>query len=201
MESPASAIVDDGFLNEALAILDSLADDHFSLKLEEDSDVTAVAVGDFLDAAIETLNGDGYPEDTLKLATAHGKPTSQPGNQCKGNILLNADAASATQPQGRRRIRMREQLIQLRSVVKKMETHLETLKRPDSSRSEGDMQSEKETLTWRNIALEQFQARREAEFQNAQLRDNLLASIQLSERVKNLLNLQHSVSTATSSPC
>ncbi|KAG1712987.1 hypothetical protein DVH05_000717 [Phytophthora capsici] len=37
------------------------------------------------------------------------------------------------------------------------------------------MQSEKETITWRNIAMEQFQARREAELHNAQLRDNLLA--------------------------
>ncbi|KAG1712991.1 hypothetical protein DVH05_000721 [Phytophthora capsici] len=189
MELPASTIDDDGFLNEALTILDNLADEHFSLKLEEDS----VAVGDFLDAAIETFNDDDYSENTAK---AHKQSTTRAGNQ-SNNILVDADAAAAIHPQGRRRIRMREQLIQLRSVVKKLETHLETLQRPDSSRFEDAMQSGNETIAWRNIALEQFQARREAELHNAQLRDKLLASIQLSDRVKNLLRLQHSVSTAS----
>lgn len=193
MESPASTIDDDGFLNEALTILDNLADEHFSLKLEQDSDATTVAVGDFLDAAIETFNDDVYPENTAK---AHKQSTTRAGNQ-SNSILVDADAAAAIHPQGRRRIRMREQLIQLRSVVKKLETHLETLQCPDSSRFEDAMQSGNGTIAWRNIALEQFQARREAELHNAQLRDKLLASIQLSDRVKNLLRLQYSVSTAS----
>ncbi|KAL3670111.1 hypothetical protein V7S43_004427 [Phytophthora oleae] len=192
MESPASAIDDDEFLNEALAILDNLADEHFSLpllKLEEDS---AVAVGDLLDAAFQTFNEDGRPENRLKPSTDQEKSSIPAGIQNKDCSIMvnNADAASATQPQGRR-IRMREQLIQLRSVVKKMEIHLETLKRPDSSRFEDASQSKSEAIVWRGVAMEQFQARREAELHNAQLRDNLLASIQLSERVKSLLKLQH----------
>ncbi|OWZ16647.1 hypothetical protein PHMEG_0009534 [Phytophthora megakarya] len=103
--------------------------------------------------------------------------------------------------QGRGRMRIREQLIQLRSVVKQMETHLETLKSPTSPRVRVCADSDLTAVAnashvddgsvWKDIAMEQFRARRKAELHNVQLRENLSASILLSERVKKLLQSQN----------
>ncbi|EGZ22729.1 hypothetical protein PHYSODRAFT_299877 [Phytophthora sojae] len=100
------------------------------------------------------------------------------------------------------RTRMREQLIQLRSVVQKMEHHLETLRSPRSPRftefledNEADEKGSKraaddisgDAAVWRNIAMQQFHARRKAEKQNAELRESLEAQIQLSKQVEDLI--------------
>ncbi|ETP41098.1 hypothetical protein F442_11688 [Phytophthora nicotianae P10297] len=134
--------------------------------------------------------------------------------------------APTSQSSGGGRIRMREQLIQLRLVVQKMENHLETLRSPRSPRfgthanyleneevvrnrvvDENDRNRKNvpehgsditaEAAVWRNIAMQQFRARRKAEQQNVELRKNLATQIQLSKQVEDLLQAQppHPVST------
>ncbi|KAH7482155.1 hypothetical protein KRP22_009846 [Phytophthora ramorum] len=238
MELPAFSIVDDDeLMEEALAILDSVdierlgaSDSSATLFLQEVPSESAVA-DHLLETAVQAVQevfSQNGCSDSTKASTAD-KSGQLHGNQENGVVSSDHDAlrvlpvASTTgnaTPRSRRRgggrMRMREQLIQLRSVVQKMESHLETLKSPRSPRlsiraesfedvetatnlpAENDdanvsgpaSEVTDEATVWRNIAMQQFRARRLAEQQNAELRENLGAQLQLSKQVENLLQAQ-----------
>ncbi|KAJ8523620.1 hypothetical protein ON010_g17498 [Phytophthora cinnamomi] len=158
-------------------------------------------------------------DEVEKTITPGAHDNSQQGTDPPKRTPLQIYTAVASTekktPRSRRsgggRTRMREQLIQLRSVVQKMEHHLNTLRSPRSPRfreriedreaalaadendsrgvngAERTSESSGDAAVWRNIAMQQFRARRKAEQQNAKLRESLEAQIQLSKQVENLL--------------
>ncbi|GMF39519.1 unnamed protein product [Phytophthora fragariaefolia] len=235
MELPSLSIVDDEeLMEEALAILDSVDIERLGASAlvptrtlpEPRAGQHATATDeDLLKTAIQAvhaaypqhgqqqLNNSKSPNQQQKTAT-----TNQDERGSARPALHVSTAAASTgniKPVSRRnsggRTRMREQLIQLRSVVQKMENHLETLRSPRSPRfidttdksdvvlvtdendstringktSETDISDD--AAVWRNIAMQQFHARRKAEQQNVELRESLEAQIQLSKQVESLL--------------
>ncbi|KAL3670110.1 hypothetical protein V7S43_004426 [Phytophthora oleae] len=226
----------DELLAEALVILDSINVDRLGTATPESTHVNlempdeSAAATDLLNTAIEAVHA-AFPERGKRSMEAaprkrkeekSASPAQPHGNQEESAdtngrlprdplfVLTTTDSMEHTLPRrprsGGGRTRMREQLIQLRSVVQKMETHLETLRSPRSPRFEScaeyvddteAVQTQEdckevsdEAAVWRNIAMQQFRARRKAEQQNGELRESLAAQIELSKQVENLLQAQ-----------
>ncbi|KAK1941178.1 hypothetical protein P3T76_007044 [Phytophthora citrophthora] len=235
MESLVFDVVDnDELLAEALVILDSIDVDRLGTDTPESTHVDltmpdeSAAAADLLNTAIEAVH-TAFPDKEkrpVKLAQKAGKEEEpvllgqRHSNQKLPRdplfVLTTTESTEYTSPRrpssGGGRTRMREQLIQLRSVVQKMEAHLETLRSPRSPRfedcreyvdeeaaqtQEGCKEMSDEAAAWRNIAMQQFRARRKAEQQNSELRESLAAQLELSKQVETLLQAQppHPVSS------
>lgn len=225
MESIAFDMVDnDELLAEALVILDSIDVDRLGTATPESTHVDlempdeSAAAADLLNTAIEAVHA-AFPDKekrSVEAAPRTGKeekpvlPAQRHSNQEVPRdplfVLTTTESTDHTSPRrlrsGGGRTRMREQLIQLRSVVQKMEAHLDTLRSPRSPRfescaefadeeaartKEDGKEVSDEAAVWRNIAMQQFRARRKAEQQNGELRKSLAAQIKLSKQVENLL--------------
>ncbi|KAE9030476.1 hypothetical protein PR003_g10112 [Phytophthora rubi] len=215
--------VDEDLMEEALLILDSVDIERLGAPAPE-SAPSETAAEDLLRTAIEAVDA-AYPQhgkqaNNLKSnelePQGHGLEEKTPkagryaNNQHEHFGSGDHPVQNARKKTPPRR-RMREQLIQLRSVAQKMENHLETLRSPRSPRfstraeymeerdavkefpsdesniGRDELESSIEATAWRSIAMQQFHARRNAEKQNAELRENLETQIQLSKQVENLL--------------
>ncbi|EGZ22733.1 hypothetical protein PHYSODRAFT_299880 [Phytophthora sojae] len=209
---------DDELLQEALAVLDSFDSGELDVLtpfiVEEDA-----ADDNLLKAALDVL------EDPVSAMPVQGQETeSKPhphGSPQSVSSPHSADVVEKVTPSGRGRgqgrVRLREQLIQLRSVVRQMEAHLESLKSPTSPRfnscadpRQGETEpvtadesscsqtwsldaagdGDSRTTAWRAVAMQEFFGRRKAEQQNAQLRENLATQIRLSKQLRTLLQSQ-----------
>ncbi|OWZ16648.1 hypothetical protein PHMEG_0009535 [Phytophthora megakarya] len=227
----------DELLAEALVILDSVDVDQLgsvaiASTLENlEAPEEKAAADDLLKTAIEAVDATftrNLPEQKMsttvekhqidECADVDNQPSRAPLHvMTAANNIDNATPKRTRNGGGR--TRLREQLIQLRSVVQKMESYLETLRSPRSPRldTQAEFGEDKESVrnlvgdendnskqnvpesasevtdeaaVWRNIAMQQFRARRQAEQQNAELRANLAAQIRLSKQVENLLQAQ-----------
>ncbi|GMF39524.1 unnamed protein product [Phytophthora fragariaefolia] len=201
--SIASAFSDDELLQEALAVLDGVdiedLDVLTTLVAEEPADTS-----DHSDSMLKVIV-NANPSSTLKGPGAEiQRPYQTHGNLRGNNVFHTLSRKMTATGRGQGRIRLREQIIQLRSVVRQMETHLETLKSPTSPRfnthavknevgiigakSDEPNGADEQTAAWRAIAMQQFYDRRKAEQQNALLRENLTTQIRLAKQLKALLH-------------
>lgn len=219
MDPPASG--DDKLIEEALAIIETIDFESLSHVISASPPTTPSADDDLLLEAIHAVRA-AFPQNNMlanghqppRLQTARAQQHDQQDQDETANTLqvLIAEANDAERPspgsKGRRRVR--EQLIKLREVVKKMESHLATLRSPssrleelendetnafwadenDSTNANALSDTADEADLWRNIAIQQFRARRRAEHQNAELRDNLATQIRLAKQVETLLQMQ-----------
>ncbi|KAJ8530580.1 hypothetical protein ON010_g14330 [Phytophthora cinnamomi] len=203
----ASTIDDDAFLVEVLEILNRF-DPESPLPAIVDGESRS-GEGDLLRAVIQDQEDNQHSTSTTPRVTIQGQDEESSARYTDNPNEHGPAVASSTEKQtrGNRRGRMymREKLIQLRSVVQKMESYLETLRSPrlggfagiraelstmDEYKSSEINVHASEAKVWRTIAMDQFHARRMAEQQNAQLREALATQVRLSKQLKTLLESQ-----------
>ncbi|ETL89883.1 hypothetical protein L917_11265 [Phytophthora nicotianae] len=198
MDPSAFIIDDEEFMSEIITILNSFDNDYLVLLPEDTASIERLSQVDS-ESFVSMTAPEREREEKSSFSGTQGQGALAVNEQLEPDTIEKRSPTIRGRSRGR--FRIREQLIQLRAVVKKMENHLETLKNPPESLhfdSCDDNQSimarsekqAKVNTVWRSIATEQFRARRKAEVHNAQLRENLWASIQLSEQVKKLLQDQ-----------
>lgn len=224
MDPPASG--DDKLIEEALAIIETIDFEALSHVISASPPTTSSADDDLLLEAIHAVQAafphnnmlaNGHQPPRLQTARARQAVGQQRGQQDQDGtentlqvLIAEANDAERPSPGSKGRRRVREQLIKLREVVRKMESHLASLKSPssrleelendeanafwadenDSNNVNAPSDAADEADLWRNIAIQQFRARRRAEHQNAELRDNLATQIRLAKQVETLLQMQ-----------